>query len=1071
MDHQQFDWGSYLEALMDKEFVAEWHPFPEHYVNTRMPRPVRIPQLSLVDPPVQVVTKLTDDFELLQQYSIDEESIPPKVLCWNDISALSTKMAAKTVKASLEKEYKEHLQDARIEFQSVSYGNHLPFPSYFDDGTNGLLVYHVLDPSLTQKQKLAPTAVSQPKSLVTSFSTSQLHPTKLADQNKNNRMSSAKEPPIHVDFDALKELAVDLEEQATVFILDCSFATRAMNVLKSKTKPFIIFAATSEQLIYNPKLPCDIFTSCMLTPAKLALLWQSQRYGNFKKGLLSECELLNLIELMNNSKCTNDMLLLLQKALVSVADKIAIETFADDMPFFYRIFRNTPFISKLFANYMFAVRVLKSISIVPSSYPELPDMSSNQLWQVFELEIDRVLYTMRESVKPNPLVGRLHSLEKMLEEKMQRIENWLSFPKRNRQIPNEITFLPLLLSNQVFFPRAIMFCARFLEISTKTTEIFLNTYSFPFISQILKQPEQIPLDSIAHFSFVVLSSLLLDRSLIPTIDKYAEFWLNQLHSKSVPLLIATLGCLLLFLNSPSHQELYKQHHIIDRLNELSDSPSTKVRSLASLLLDQMGVLINLPMESVRDEQSPLCRASLLSRITTVMNDPNIDPRYRDELYFDLIASLDDLSPLVREEAIVSLSHALNKENQEFFTNFKKYIKEQKVEYLVHPIIKFLYETLSIIQYEPSIRVIDRGTEFFGFVADKIADKPGKPLQSNLSDSCLRKVAHNEAKHLESSIFASQPMMVKNATLSGQPAISPSGYFACGDLEGRLFCQMKMEGVKGSGSMQVFNYFRSTFDASMISSDFKPLEKIKDSKNLPVVTYNTFIDDYRILSVSNRSQVVVIDANANEDAVCAFWMARPDTCEKSFTDFNNKTFRLLHSTGKSTVSIFDLETQQKFTEVRISPHDECHAIQWLKPYSSLFYVAQNDLYLFDERMKRSLAIIPDVSDFVGCNVSQSMPLYLVMGSTNGNVSLYDMRMMTEVIKRSVGRKIRQFDVHKHLPFGLGISDALISFSYENGMLNPDLHEIGFAPNSFSLHQSEPTCAIRTRNKIESVDIIF
>ena len=76
-------WKENLDALIDQESGAAWRPFPQHYVDTRYHGDTEIPQITLTNPSVHVICKRTDDFATMQQFEVDEESLPPKVLCWN----------------------------------------------------------------------------------------------------------------------------------------------------------------------------------------------------------------------------------------------------------------------------------------------------------------------------------------------------------------------------------------------------------------------------------------------------------------------------------------------------------------------------------------------------------------------------------------------------------------------------------------------------------------------------------------------------------------------------------------------------------------------------------------------------------------------------------------------------------------------------------------------------------------------------------------------------------------------------------------------------------------------------
>jgi hypothetical protein len=70
---------------------------------------------------------------------------------------------------------------------------------------------------------------------------------------------------------------------------------------------------------------------------------------------------------------------------------------------FEQIFRQNVVQSRLFYNFMFATRILNTISMSPESRPPLlQGAATHLLWFCFDLQVDRALYALRESVKASP---------------------------------------------------------------------------------------------------------------------------------------------------------------------------------------------------------------------------------------------------------------------------------------------------------------------------------------------------------------------------------------------------------------------------------------------------------------------------------------------------------------------------------------------------------------------------------------------------------------------------------------------------------------------------------------------
>ena len=1055
----------FFEKLVEQESSSIWKPFPESYIDTGIRNPTEIPQISMKNESVHVVCKITDDFALMQQFSFDEDSLPPKVLCWNDLSALDIKMATKTVKAGLENEYKYIIPDLSITFQSVSLGNSDPLPIPFERNPD-LLIYHILDPALTQKSRITPVPVQSQKIKI-SKSITQLK--EIGDRTPPIAVQRVQQAPIHEDYSNIIRICNEIDTSA-IFILDCSFSIPILRTIqeKSRSNPFIIFAATNDSLLYIPQLPCDLFTSCLLTPAKVALLWQSQSYSDIKSGLLSEIDIQLLIDLLNDSSIANDILSMLEKALESYVDKMAFDALKDNLPLFNSVFRQSSLISRLFSNFMFAVRIMKSVSTSPASSPQLPDLSNDPLWDSFSLQVDRALYSIKESMKPYP--RKLFSYNDLLEEHLNRLESWLLFPKKDRQPPDELPYLPLLLNSSTFFEKTISFCSKFVGISRNTTTSFLYTKSFPILTSILSNQNSIleksPL-TIASFSFVIVNCLLLSPSLMTFFENNIEFWLETIKSDSEELQTASLCCLLLFSNSIGKIELYKEKKLNELLLNFVNHKSSNIRTLSHLILSSMSIGFDLPNFKINEEHSPQCRAAIINRISSTMENEILDERLKLELFFCLILSLNDPYPLVREESIIAISKAIEKEDNSFLNSLYQYIREWKDEKANNPIVTLLGHELQILQYEPSPKVNKKLNSFFEFLDLIFRGESLTKLHSNLSYGSLSRISKSIFLDLPPPNFTANTLTIKS-TLIGQPTISPSGLFACGDINGLLYCQTTTN--SSPNFIKPFDFFNSQQNIIDTPEIFQSLinERFKSKQT---IQYLTFIDDLRILSVSNRSQVTVINFNYPDDPESAFWMSPPDTCSNILTDYNHKTFQIINSTGSSIAHIFDLERQQNIEDIRL-PRIKTTSLQWLKPYSTLFYIAQDNITFFDSRTKNNISSIKNFgNDLISGNSSLSMPLYFSFGNKKGEIFMYDLRMMKEVSYHNIGYPLKQFDVHKQLPFAVALSNSFYSISFENGSMILEDQDLNYNPNSFALHNSELSCAVRIDNRIDCIIVDY
>jgi hypothetical protein len=196
------------------------------------------------------------------------------------------------------------------------------------------------------------------------------------------------------------------------------------------------------------------------------------------------------------------------------------------------------------------------------------------------------------------------------------------------------------------------------------------------------------------------------------------------------------------------------------------------------------------------------------------------------------------------------------------------------------------------------------------------------------------------------------------------------------------------------------------------------------------------------------------------------------CTGILVDCNHQSFRIAAVTTPGTALLFDLATQKQSAEIRLD-RTRPTAAQWLRPFSSLFYVAAQNLTIFDERMPENqrVAVIDGMREsVVGCNASLAMPFYVVAARAGGAVTMYDLRTLAPVAQAECGRGLRQFEIHRHLSFGVGLAEtALCTLAFGDGSFSQRTLPAQTPINNFALHSSEPLCAVRCGNRVTTLDI--
>ena len=1058
------NWQQHLDSCLEESTRNKWKPFPEHYVDLRNHFEFNIPQLPPDEPKVHVIAKLSDNFEMLQQYGTDDAAVPPKVYCWTDVAPLTSKMARKAIKAGLESEYRSFSEGCTIAFQSVSSGNHDPLP--MPDEQPDVVVFHVVDP--TQGQKNKGKKMVNKQTIPTSFSSSALSAMMKGKGLPGKTGGQTHETPIQLDLETLEDIANSIEDCDATFVFDCSFGVSALRAVQVRGKPIFGFAVTASEMLCTSQLPSDLLTSCLLTPARIALLWQSQRYSAFGRGLLSQVEIQNLIEMLEGSSEAKAMLDMVDKALEAVADAIAYDALRGDISLFYKVFRRNQVVARFFYHFMLGERILYSMSMTPESYPHLPDTSTSPLWDVFDLEVDRALFTIREALKPSPNRSIMFSMHDMLEEAMQRLESWLEFKKKDRETPREIGFLPLLIQHEEFFSRAIGFSYEFLAISEDATKLFLHTRCFPLLISHLEHAADYEPDIVACLSFVIADSILVSPQLRRFFQNSLHFWLEQVQDEHVLLLTSCLTCLLVLLDSEEKIELYKENGLVDVLTSYLNHESNQIRCLATLLLAGMKIPLEYPMGAIRAESDPLCKSAIIARVATTLEQSRGDESVvSDELLFEFVTLMGNLSSLVRQEVFVAISHFFAVCEDEFVESLTNFVRTKDEDEVMSPVIPLLVDALRISFLEPSVVGGERLAELLEFLSNKFKGKAPVPLSSRLKTSLLKRLAHSERDEIVPEMFASEELTGNKVAFAGSPAISPSGLLACADVEGKMFCQVNSENGR---TRCTYDYFSTKISPDCFGED---LSKLALDCAKPNVSYLRYIDDERILAVSDNSEVVVIDSGVLEDAVCSFWVQDPTKSCGSLADYNSHSFHLIHTDHSQQLSIYDLELQSRISQINLQGDKPVSRLQFFRPYSTLFYVGQgSSLTIFDSRMRRSVAAYDLGASFIGCNISSTLPFYMILATEKGLLTMIDMREMSVIASRG-HKEMTQFDVHKHLPFACGICEGnLISFSYESGgELTPEIQHRGGGVEGFELHHSEYRCAIRSNSRVQCIDISY
>lgn len=252
----------------------------------------------------------------------------------------------------------------------------------------------------------------------------------------------------------------------------------------SKSDRFAFFSCgPSERVPHKIGLPSDLFTSCLLTPANVAILWGSRQFYSFMTGGVREIPINYFSEENGVKPHLVTFSFEIERLLTVLVVAMAFENMPADM--LYNCFFRDSQIGKLFVNFCFFRRIGQEIGINPICYPEIPNLSHHELWEFFDLYIDRVLLRLIQmenntTVSNSTITGDFSSF---LVDALSAIENILKL-KIYDSVPSEFSLMPLILSEASLQQRAIFAVCKFIDLGEKAIRAAICYGMMPIIMSL-----------------------------------------------------------------------------------------------------------------------------------------------------------------------------------------------------------------------------------------------------------------------------------------------------------------------------------------------------------------------------------------------------------------------------------------------------------------------------------------------------------------------------------------------------------------------------------------------------------
>lgn len=292
--------------------------------------------------------------------------------------------------------------------------------------------------------------------------------------------------------------------QCGIHVIDCDYSgsfyqiyeelLKKLNDYGWNTDLIAFFSCQSNQRVPIVKgLPIDLFTSCLLTPGKIAILWHSIRLHSFSHSFQKKVSL-KTIDSINPQTidAIEQVLLELVEAMYSnISNRL-----------FWTLFREDKAIAKITSGFALACRIFESFGITPLSIPQLPSLKNDTLWSHLDFFIDTILVSSQANFSSNTFSSFQLSLQSIFEDDFnlnsftELIPYLSSLPQMltnketmNQTITSTFDLINYITSdfNPVFTPDTYQtFCLNYEKKHEKKQKISRLLTKFPVINSFVE---------------------------------------------------------------------------------------------------------------------------------------------------------------------------------------------------------------------------------------------------------------------------------------------------------------------------------------------------------------------------------------------------------------------------------------------------------------------------------------------------------------------------------------------------------------------------------------------------------
>ena len=235
-----------------------------------------------------------------------------------------------------------------------------------------------------------------------------------------------------------------------------------------------------ETLPTNPKLPADVFTSCLTTPIEMAV-----RFFILQNPLPSNITLADAASIPGRVSERRTPIGELNWIFTAITDTIAWNSLSK--PLFKKLFRQDLMVAALFRNYLLAQRIMRVYHCHPQCYPDIPQTHDHPLWRSWDLAVEMILAQLPDLLAAERGERQYeYQHSNFFAEQLTAFEVYLGQGAVEQKIPEQLPVVLQVLLSQVHRLRALILLSKFLDLGPWAVNLALSIGIFPYVLKLLQ---------------------------------------------------------------------------------------------------------------------------------------------------------------------------------------------------------------------------------------------------------------------------------------------------------------------------------------------------------------------------------------------------------------------------------------------------------------------------------------------------------------------------------------------------------------------------------------------------------